>query len=86
MSEAMDSGTDQVRVYVPLLNEGTDVVRPVMAEALGLDDYRFGTPDSYDPAVEEWKYPPGSVVRCLREIRNGTEVLVARQRLDADTK
>jgi hypothetical protein len=32
----------------------------------------------YDPDVEEWGFPPDSTVRCVKEVRGGREILVAR--------
>ena len=81
MSEPMVSSTDQVVLYIPLLNEGTDVLRPTTGVLLGADIVQvLATPD-YDPAIEEWAFAPGSKVRCLPEVRGGREVLVARQRM-----
>jgi hypothetical protein len=79
MSAEMVSSTEIRPVYVPLLNEGTSVVRPTQGIRLGGDIYRvLPTPD-YDPNDEEWEFPPGTAVECVRETRNGQEVLVARR-------
>ncbi len=81
MSEETVSSTDPVVVYVPLLNEGTDVLRPTAGVVLGPNSIEvLATPD-YDPAIEEWEFPPGSKVQCVPEIRGGRKVLVARRRL-----
>lgn len=81
MSEEMVLSTDPIVLYVPLLNEGTDVLRPTTGAVLGPDMVQvLATPD-YDPAVEEWAFPPGSKVRCVSEVRGGREVLVARHRV-----
>jgi hypothetical protein len=53
------------RIFVPLLNEGTDCWRPVNAkehsegvfEVLGII-----------PAGEEWQFSPGERVRCRAKI------------------
>lgn len=80
MSEEMDLSTDRIEVYIPLLNEGTDVVRPTTGVVLGPNLVQvLATPD-YDPLDEEWEFPPGSKVRCVSEKRGGREVLVARHR------
>ena len=50
-------------VYVRLLNEGTDVYRPVEAVVLEESVVRLVAPPDYDPADEEWEFEPGSVVR-----------------------
>jgi hypothetical protein len=48
-------------IYVPLLDEGTDVWRPVSAESCGDDLYRI---TDEQPIDEQWAFAPGSVVRC----------------------
>ena len=70
--------TETVRLYVPLLNEGTDVLRPATGVFVGPDLIRIDAPADYDPETEEWEYPPGSEVRCVAEWRGGSQILVAR--------
>lgn len=50
-----------VVIYVPLLDEGTNVWRPVRADWLGGDRYRIhgNVPDD-----EEWAFKPGTVAIC----------------------
>ena len=80
MSGEMGSSTSAVEIFVRLLNEGTDVLRPTQGLVLGSNDVQvLATPD-YDPALEKWEFPPGSKVRCVKEVRGGRELLVARQR------
>ena len=79
MSEEMGSSTSVVPIYVPLLNEGTSVVRPTPGVKLSEHVYRILPTRNYDPDDEEWEFPPGSVVECTREIRSGQEILVARK-------
>lgn len=50
-----------VTIYMPLLNEGTDVWRPVEATHLSGDLYRV---DGAKPEHEEWAFPTGRIVRC----------------------
>lgn len=76
--------TDVIQIYVPLLNEGTDVVRPTSGILLAPDIIRVEPTEDYDPELEEWQFPPGSDVRCVRELRGDTEILVARERAQAD--
>lgn len=52
-------------IYVPLLNEGTDVWRPVEATRLAEDLYLIL---GVVPEDETWAFPPGSTVRC--EVRS----------------
>lgn len=81
MSAETGSSTDTVELYVPLLNEGTDVLRPTTGLVVGPDEAQvLATPD-YDPDIEEWEFPPGSRVGCVREVRGGRELLVARRRI-----
>lgn len=77
MSAEMGSCTRTI--YVELLDEGTTVVRPTQGEALDKDVYRLLPTPDYDPDDEHWEFAPGSVVRCVQEIRDGEEVLVARE-------
>ena len=72
--------TDQIQVYIPLLNEGTDVFRPTTGVFVGPDTVRIEALDDYDPDSEEWEFPPGSEVRCVAEFRSGRQILVARAR------
>jgi hypothetical protein len=66
-------------IYIPLLDEGTDVVRPTLGLSLSADTYRVLATPVYDPSDEHWQFPPGSVVRCGLEMRSGGEVLVAQE-------
>jgi hypothetical protein len=64
---------------IPLIDEGTDVVRLTLGLLHGADTYRVLATPAYDPGDEHWKFPPGSIVRCKRELRDGSEILVARK-------
>jgi hypothetical protein len=81
MSAETGSSTNAVEIFIPLLNEGVDVVRPTGGLALGPDEFQVLPTPNYDPAAEEWEFPPGSRVRCVPEIREGRKLLVARQRI-----
>lgn len=77
----MALSTDEIVLYVPLLNEGTDVLRPTTGIVIQPDVVRvIATPD-YDPRLEEWEFPPGSTVQCIKEQRDGREIVVARHRI-----
>ena len=54
----------RVKIYVPLLNEGTDVSRPTEAIDLGDGLFEILPSEHYDPEDESWEFPPGSVVRA----------------------
>ena len=67
--------TIMVTIYMPLLNEGVDVWRPVEATQLSADRYRV---KGNRPADEEWAFPPGAIVRCERTTfkEGGSELTV----------
>lgn len=73
--------TNVIQLDVPLLNEGTDVLRPAAGVFVGPDVVRVESPDDYDPEVEEWEFPPGREVRCVAEFRGGGHIRVARSRV-----
>ena len=81
MSVETGSSTSAVEVFIPLLNEGTDVLRPTQGLVLRPDEVQVLTTPDYDPTIEEWEFPPGTRVQCHREVRGGRELLVARQRV-----
>ncbi len=70
-------------IYIPLLDEGTDVARPTQGVSMGAGIFRvLPTPD-YNSESETWEFPPGCTVICgKREISVG-EVLMA-ERLFSD--
>ena len=78
MSAETASSTETVEIYVPLLNEGTAVLRPTKGLLIGRDTVQVLATADYDPAVEEWEFPPGSKVRCFSEVLDGRKLLVAR--------
>jgi hypothetical protein len=82
MSARTASSTDTATIYIPLLNEGTVVFRPAKGLPLGQNTFRVLATDDYDSQAEEWKFPPGSIVECVTQIRDGKEVLVATARLN----
>ncbi len=76
MSAPQDTNTDVV-VYVRLLEEGTDVWRPVRATALPDGTFKLAEPDGYDPDAEIWEFPPHARVRCAaRKFADGDQGLV----------
>ena len=81
MSAETASSTEAVEIYVPLLHEGTDVLRPTKGLSMGRDAVQILPTADYDPTIEEWEFPPGSKVRCVSEIRDGRKLLVARSRI-----
>ncbi len=79
MSEETTSITKLI--YIPLLDEGVDVVRPTQAIEQGLNIFRVLPTDGYDEDVETWAFVPGSVVECVEEQRGARRLLVARRLL-----
>jgi hypothetical protein len=74
------SATDKYStVYVPLLNEGVDVVRPTQGISFGDNVFQLMPTPNYDPDDEHWQFFPGSLVKCIKETREGQELLVARE-------
>ncbi len=59
-----------VTIYMPLLDEGTDVWRPVDATALKRDVYKVGGQMDKD---EIWAFMPGTIVRCESKVLNNGE-------------
>lgn len=60
MSAAMASSTEISTIHVRLLDEGTDVWRPVKAQRLGETTYRLA--DEPVPVDEVWSFQPGDIV------------------------
>jgi hypothetical protein len=73
---------DMLQVYVRLLDEGTDVWRPVAATALA--DGKYILSDALPmPADEHWEFPPGSHVAAEEKTFEGkTQVELVAVRLD----
>ena len=67
-------GSRMATIYMPLLNEGTDVWRPVPATQVSAGTYRV---EGDMPDDEEWMFAPGSVVRCELRAFNDGEGLTA---------
>ena len=63
-------------IYVPLLEEGIAVWRPVLARRISGDGYRILDQD-YDRDVETWEFEPGTIVKCRQEERDGRRIRVA---------
>jgi len=69
MSAATASSTSDPTVFVRLLDEGTDVWRPVRAVRIGENTYRIT--EQAVPEDEVWVFQPGDVV--VVEGREGDE-------------
>ena len=60
--------TAEQRIYVALLEEGTDVWRPVMAKQISENGFLIL---GEAPAEESWQFSPGTQVRCEEHIFSG---------------
>ena len=69
------------KIYVALLDEGTDVWRPTEATALGQGLYKLLPTPNYDPEDEIWEFLPGSIVRVKPKMFRDGEELVAIERV-----
>ena len=55
-----------------LLDEGTDVWRPVQARSLGHGRFRIVS-ENRNPEDEKWQFTSGDVVRCeMEDLMDGT--------------
>jgi len=68
-------------VYVRLLNEGTNVLRPTNAtKAINGQFTLLAVPD-YDMSDETWEFLPGDTVICELRCINGSSHLVAARKV-----
>jgi hypothetical protein len=81
MSAVPDSGIEVI--YIPLLGEGLPVLRPTQERFMGSGVFLILPTPDYGPNIEHWEFPPGSKVQCVREYRDGNELLVARNLIRA---
>jgi len=74
----MDTNIETRIIYIPLLNEGTYVIRPTKGIKIGKKSFKVLPTEDYDSENEEWMFPPGTKVECDIEINNGENVLIAK--------
>ena len=75
MRPALDrmSKEDITTIYMPLVNEGTHVWRPVEAMKIGELGYMV---TENAPPEEEWAFQPGHILRCEeRKLSGGTHLV-----------
>jgi hypothetical protein len=70
------------RVYVRLIGEGTQVLRPTYGLARADGTFTLLPTRDYVAEDEAWEFLPGAQVRCRTEYRDGAECLVAIERVD----
>jgi hypothetical protein len=66
--------TRRETIYMPLLNDGTDVWAPVLAEQIGEGRYRVLGPM---PEDQEWRFGPGELVKVEKRTFSGGEIGLA---------
>ncbi len=71
---SMSPSRSIVTIYMPLVDEGTDVWRPVRAIPLGESVYQIN--DSV-PDDEQWAFPDGAKVVCETQVLSQGPVLAA---------
>lgn len=77
MSARQVTSTDTI-VHVRLLDEGTDVWRPVPAAALPGGVFQLAEPADYNRNTETWEFPLYAKVKCIpKRFADGEEGLVA---------
>ena len=67
-------------IYMPLLNEGIEVFRPIVAPYMGNNTYKVNkTKEGFSPEElnEEWLFPMGSFVTGRTEKRGEDEMVIA---------
>jgi len=69
----------RTNIYVQLLNEGTEVYRPVPAIEIRNNIYKLEGREIYDPEDEEWEFKPGTLVKTERKCFEREMVLIALQ-------
>jgi hypothetical protein len=69
MSAVMASSTETETIFVRLLEEGTDVWRPVPAHRLSETTYRLA--DTQVPEDEIWRFHPGDIVVAEHRLKGG---------------
>jgi hypothetical protein len=73
----MQSNEQIETVFVRLLDEGTDVVKPTSALPLGDGSFQLLPTSDYDPETETWEFLPGSKVQLERTVRSDGSILLA---------
>ena len=78
MSAEVDLNTNKAtKIYVRLLNEGTDVSRPIEVLPMGKGLFKVLPTADYDSEDETWEFPPDAIVRCERRQSAEGEYLMA---------
>lgn len=54
-----------IKVYVPLLNEGSPTIRGTQAIEMGNNTCKILPTADYDPEDEEWEFLPNTIVKYI---------------------
>ena len=73
----MKSDGSRVKIFVYLLQEGTDARRPTEAVSTGDGLFKILPTPDYDLEGEIWEFPPGSIVRSETRQGDSGEYIVA---------
>jgi hypothetical protein len=76
--------TQRSVIYIQLLDEGTAVWRPTEGEMVADMVFKVLPTENYDPEDEHWEFPPGTIVRCKKQIKHNQEaqeVLIAVEKI-----
>lgn len=76
---SVEKGSNTKKIYIPLLDEGTQVLRPTQGIIIEKNIFIVQETPDYDPEEEAWLFPPGTMVECNEEINEGIHILVARK-------
>jgi hypothetical protein len=73
------NSTKEIEIFVQLLEEGTEVWRPVIAESLDNNLYKIISINKFD---ETWEFNTGQTVKCItKSFADGKSGLVAIEKL-----
>lgn len=73
--------TNTVKIYIPLLEEGSATIRGTQAIPLGEGLYKVLPATDYDPDDEIWEFLPDSVVRCEDKLNFGERIILAVEKI-----
>ncbi len=74
------------KIFVKLLDEGTNVYRPVNAEKLAENIYMILNNNAYDRDSERWEFEPGASVKTEGMILEGELSIVAKSKIATNKK
>ena len=70
------------QIYVKLLGEKLEVLRPVEATKIGKNTYKIISPNP-EPKMEKWEFKKGDVVHCTIKIfSDGEKGIIAKKKIN----